>query len=162
MKVREPRLPELKPGMDAAERLRLAMLFMEEWSNWWSYALGVDDDAPMPAAEKAAAEKMAASLGERCCQMVIDNRRFLASAPPEALRIPEGWKLVPITPTGEMVDAGAETPGMKVIDGIVSTYQLRNGLRTIPELECDSSATSAIGKAYTAMVEAVRSPRGTK
>ncbi len=61
-----------------AERLRLAMLFIEEWSNWWSYSLGVDDDAPMPQAEKDAALVKAESLGARARDMVIDNRRFLA------------------------------------------------------------------------------------
>lgn len=86
MKIREPRLPEIKPGADASERLRLAMLFMEEWSNWWSYALGVDDDKPMSAEEKAAGEKMAESLGARARDMVIDNRRFLAITRPEATR----------------------------------------------------------------------------
>ena len=64
-----------------AARLRLAMNFIEEWSNWWSYALGKDDNEPIPQEEREAAEKMAASLGERACDMVIDNRRFMAAAP---------------------------------------------------------------------------------
>lgn len=71
--------------------------------------------------------------------------------------VPEGFKLVPIVPTVNMVDAGAKTPGMKTIDGIIGLYQLRNGLMEIEELKCDSRATSAIGKAYTAMVEAAPS-----
>ena len=31
---------------DARERPRLTVLSIEEWLNWLSYALGVDDDAP--------------------------------------------------------------------------------------------------------------------
>lgn len=65
----------------ACERLRLAMLFIEEWANWWSYSLGVDDDKPMSDEERAAGEKMAESFGTRAADMVIMNRRFLASQP---------------------------------------------------------------------------------
>jgi len=64
---------------DALDRLRLAMLFIEEWSNWWSFALAVDDAKVTPEQNEAAG-KMAESLGARARDMVIDNRRFLAAA----------------------------------------------------------------------------------
>lgn len=66
------------PYPEARERLRLAMNFIEEWSNWWSYALAKDDNVPLTPEEDAAATKMAESLGSRAAEMVINNRRFLA------------------------------------------------------------------------------------
>lgn len=54
------------------------MLFIEEWSNWWGFALAVDDSKVTPE-QNAKAGKMAESLGKRASDMVIDNRRFLAS-----------------------------------------------------------------------------------
>lgn len=82
----EHRLPAQPVGgaPDARERLRLAMLFIEQWSNWWSYGLGLDDKIPLSPEETAAAEQMAASLGDRASAMVIDNRRFLAASAPAA------------------------------------------------------------------------------
>lgn len=64
---------------DASERLRKAMLFIEEWSNWWSFALAVDDTKVTPEMNQDAG-KMAESLGARARDMVVDNRRFLAAA----------------------------------------------------------------------------------
>lgn len=61
----------------ARERLRLAMLFIEEWANWWAYGLGLDDSVPLSPEETKAAEEKAASFGKRASAMVIDNRRFL-------------------------------------------------------------------------------------
>lgn len=91
---------------DARERLRRAMLFIEEWSNWWSYALGVDDNAPMPEAEKAAAEKMAESLGARARDMVIENRRFLASSAEQETSLLRAHVLGPRT-----LNAAPQEPG---------------------------------------------------
>ena len=81
-----------------------------------------------------------------------------AASPPESL---PGWKLVPVKPTAEMVEAGASTPGMKIINGILSTHYARNGFIPIPELACDGPEDSAQAKAYTAMVNAAPSPTAT-
>lgn len=71
---------------DAKERLRLAMLFIEEWANWWSCALQRPAGKPTTPEEEAASEKMAQDLGARARTTVINNRMFLARAPRSAIR----------------------------------------------------------------------------
>lgn len=82
------------------------------------------------------------------------------SAAPEALCIPEGWRLVPVRPTIDMIEAGADSPGMKVVNGIVGTHCMRYGNVPLKELHCDDRRDSALGKAYSAMVECAPSPLG--
>jgi hypothetical protein len=90
-----------------AERLRNAMLFIEEWANWWAYGLGLDDSKPLTAEETAAAEKMADSIGARARDMVIDNRRALANVPSLALSATLA-QLLPPEPPREVVTASME------------------------------------------------------
>lgn len=70
---------------DARERLRLAMLFIEEWANWWSYALQRPAGKPVTLDEDAAAQKMAQDLGARARTTVINNRMFLARSAPSSM-----------------------------------------------------------------------------
>ena len=67
---------------DASERLRLAMLFIEEWANYWAFAL----DQPAGAMPSTEDDEKAESFGKRAADMVIDNRRYLANAQPSAIQ----------------------------------------------------------------------------
>ncbi len=68
--------PPSRTEIELRERLRVAMNFIEEWSQWWSYALALDDDA-MTEEQKAADEEKAARFGSRGARMVVENRHFL-------------------------------------------------------------------------------------
>lgn len=66
---------------------------------------------------------------------------------------PAGWKLVPIEPTAEMVEAAGKTPGMRAIDSASATHQLR-GYPLPVEAFADGSA---LHQAYRAMLSAAPS-----
>ena len=100
---------------------------------------------------------MATTEHHQYAQLVVEAANSLRG-PKSDLSVDQ-WRLVPITPTREMVNAGAETLGMKVINGIIGTHCARFGFNPIPELDCTGPEDSALAKAFTAMVE--NSPNAT-
>ena len=70
---------------------------------------------------------------------------------------PEGWKLVPIEPTDEMIDAFCNTPKMKVIDGMIATAQIRGGYADA-RLSCETKQDSAVGEGLKAALAAAPQP----
>lgn len=64
----------------------------------------------------------------------------------------DGWKLVPIEPTSDMIDAGGNTPKMQVLDGYCSDAQLR-GCFTEDRLAGPKS-DCAIAQCWKAMLAA--------
>ena len=64
----------------------------------------------------------------------------------------ERWP-VPAEATQAMLDAGAATPGMKMIDGIVGLHCIRTGM-TVPEWIAPEQ--SALAQAWRAMVAAAQ------
>lgn len=65
-----------------------------------------------------------AKHGERMSAIRIANKiRTLSTAPPEkGERIPSGWKLVPVEPTDEMLNAGHAVPRCDAKDGTACGY----------------------------------------
>ena len=51
--------------------------FIEEWSNWWSYALEKPDGSEPTEADNQKAHE----LGDRAAKTVIDGRRLLKEKP---------------------------------------------------------------------------------
>lgn len=67
----------------------------------------------------------------------------------------EGWKLVPVDPTEEMIRAGATTPQMKTVDSAI-TIAAVHGCKLTPS----TPLTSPLAEAYRAMLStAPASPR---
>lgn len=66
----------------------------------------------------------------------------------------EGWKLVPVEPTQEMIDAAECAPQMRIINDVLCTH----ALRTRSKLNIgDTPETSAIAEAYRAMLSSAPS-----
>jgi hypothetical protein len=63
---------------------------------------------------------------------------------------PTGWKLVPIQPTAEMIEAAANTPGIKAIDASSSIMQLRGN----PLNPKDFETGSPLQQSWRAMLAA--------
>lgn len=141
------RLADLKqrPETEAEHRLREAMTFIEEWANWWSYALGVDDVLTSDDQDRIAHE-MAESLGTRAREMVIDNRRFLANVPVDQTvdRVQQGTASESITrkatPSGE---AAGATPagGFKSLDDDAKSMlrDIEDYLEQFEDASCDGT-----------------------
>jgi hypothetical protein len=72
-------------------------------------------------------------------------------APSAEVRSVEGWVMVPVEPTPDMLIAGGGTPKMQVISGVVTTHQLRTG-ENLTELA--AGGTSAIYDTYKAILSA--------
>lgn len=65
----------------------------------------------------------------------------------------EGWQLVPIEPTAEMIEAAGNTPGMQAIDSASATHQLRGN----PLPAAAFADGSPLHQAYRAMLAAAPS-----
>jgi hypothetical protein len=64
-------------GGDLRAALDSAVDFIEEWANWWAYALGKPDGAKPTEADNAKAYE----LGDRAREAVIAGRRLLSKVP---------------------------------------------------------------------------------
>lgn len=63
-----------------------------------------------------------------------------------------GWKLVPLEPTPEMIAAASATPGMQAVNGVLALYQARSGM-----LGDWPGEGSPIEQAYSAMLSSLPS-----
>lgn len=76
-----------------------------------------------------------------------------ADAAPTAEPARKGWQLVPQEPTDAMLLAAALTPGMKAVDGMLATHQLRSSANRINKWPGDDAP---IAQAYRAMLAAAK------
>ena len=73
--------------------------------------------------------------------------------------VPAGWKLVPLIPTKEMIEASCKGPGMTMINNMLSAYQIRAGLIDEKAIKFRDDGKPAIQEAYEAMLAVAPEPK---
>lgn len=81
----------------------------------------------------------------------VQGKKHNMYFPTPLYAIPDGYVVVPVQPTGAMIDAAVNTPQMQMVNSIVGTHSLRCGgsIGLGP-----TKSTSAIAEAYRAMIAA--------
>lgn len=97
--------------------------------------------------------------------MDCETQPIVRSSLPSSIRkhlppsVPEGWKLVPLIPTKDMIEASCKGPGMKMINNMLSAYQIRIGLINEKAIKFRDDDKPAIQEAYEAMLAAAPEPK---